>query len=114
MALQQPTSDQHASAARHFDNQECPRYAARAAIDDTALDALRATPSMLEEMFGAQMAEFFAQAARLLDSHKDAEFAALIRSTRDSYVNGQVEDVAEYEELSINGAINHLLRECAA
>lgn len=83
-------------------------------VDDTALDALRATPSMLEEMFGAQMAEFFAQAARLLDSHKDAEFAALIRSTRDSYVNGQVEEVAEYEELSINGAINHLLRECAA
>lgn len=103
-------NEQLRSAAMAYDH-AAPHFSE---VDDTALDALRATPSMLDEMFGAQLPEFFAQAARLLDSHKDAEFAALIRATRDSYVNEQVEDVAEYEELSINGAINHLLRECAA
>lgn len=103
-------NDQARNAQVAYDN-AAPHFSE---VDDTALDALRATPAMLEEMIGAQHAGFFAQAARLLDSHKDAEFAALMRSTRDAYVNEQVEDVAEYEELPINDAINHLLRECAA
>lgn len=97
-----------------WENREDPRIAAEAAVDGTALEALRAAPVMLEQTFGYQSPAFWAKAARLLDAHQDAAFAALIRNARDAYVNDEVEDVADDKGLSANGAIDHLLAGVAA
>ncbi|WP_414492035.1 hypothetical protein [Stenotrophomonas maltophilia] len=97
-----------------WENREDPRIAAEAAVDSTALEALRAAPTMLEQTFGFQPPAFWAKAARLLDSCQDAAFAALIRDARDAYVNEEVQDVADDKGLSANGAIDHLLAERAA
>lgn len=97
-----------------WENREDPRIAADAAIDSTALEALRAAPAMLEQTFGYQSPLFWAKAARLLDAQQDAAFAALIREARDAYVNEEVEDTADDKGLSANGAIDHLLVERAA
>ncbi|MET3149116.1 UNVERIFIED_ORG: hypothetical protein ABIC77_000310 [Stenotrophomonas geniculata] len=97
-----------------WENREDPGIAAAAAVDSTALEALRAAPSMLEQTFGYQSPAFWAKAARLLDAHQDTAFAALIRESRDAYVNDEVEDAADDKGLSANGAIDHLLAGMAA
>lgn len=108
----------HNSAARRaqatWENREDPGIAADAAVDSTALEALRAAPAMLEQTLGFQTPAFWAKAARLLDSCQDAAFAALIREARDAYVNDEVEDVADDKGLSANGAVDHLLAGVAA
>ncbi len=108
----------HNSAARRaqatWENREDPAIAADAAVDCTALEALRAAPAMVEQTFGFQPATFWAKAARLLDAGQDSAFAALIREARDAYVNDEVEDTADDKGLSANGAIDHLLAGMAA
>ncbi|KAK6696929.1 hypothetical protein SNK04_013772 [Fusarium graminearum] len=83
-------------------------------VDSTALESLRALPAVLEDVLGYQGPTFWAKAARLLDSHRDAELAELFRSTRDRIVNEKVEDTAGDESISANGAIDLLLKRYAA
>lgn len=109
MALQ-PYSERARSAQRNWDG----RMPAEAEVDSTALESLRALPGVLEDVLGYQERSFWAKAARLLDAHKDAEFAELFRSTRDRIVNEKVEDTAGDESISANGAIDLLLKRYAA
>lgn len=109
MALQ-PYSDRARSAQRNWDG----RMPAEAEVDSTALESLRALPAILEDVLGYQDQTFWAKAARLLDSHRDAELAELFRSTRDRIVNEKVEDTAGDESISANGAIDLLLKRYAA
>lgn len=81
-------------------------------VDIAAYEALRAHPVMLEEAMSSMDAVFWAKAARMLDMGDYEMYGAAIAGARDAYVTGKVEDYASDEEISINEAINRMLKEC--
>jgi len=102
--------DAQRTAAISFDNQECTRIAAKAAVNDTALDKLRAMPLLLSEALTNQADEFFAAIAPLLDGRRDAELGNALRKMRDDYANEQVETLADEAGITVNHAITRLRR----
>ena len=81
-------------------------------VDIAAYEALRAHPTMLEEAMSRMDAVFWAKTARMLDSGDYEMYGAAIAGARDAYVTGKIEDYAGDEEISINEAINRMLKEC--
>lgn len=81
-------------------------------LDDAAYEALRAHPAMLEEAMSNMDSVFWAKAARMLDSEDYALYGVTVADARDAYVKEKVEDYASDEEISINEAINRMLKEC--
>ena len=102
-------SDSFRNAAISYESSFNPRTTARDQVNDTALESLRALPSLLQEALCNQAEEFFICTAALLDNHDSDAFATLIRRVRDDYANEQVEALVDDAGISINAAIKRLL-----
>ncbi len=83
-------------------------------IDDAAYEALKAHPVMVEEAMTNQDGAFWAAISRNMwgACSNDITAVAYIEVAVENYVKEQVEDMAEYEEISVNEAIHRLLKEC--
>lgn len=96
MALQTYSDARH-SAARSFENQEDPRFAAedRAEEIDTAASEFAGNARLFDELLGEMgQSEIFAAAAAL-DAGDDLEFARIFRDARDAYATKQIEERLE-------------------
>lgn len=112
MTFHLATADGQYESIRSHENQQSARTIARDAINDSALEALRAIPRVLEEALANAGDEFYVRLAHVLDQGGekfDSAFASSVREVRDNYVNELVEArVDDLPWLTTNGAINQL------
>lgn len=80
-------------------------------LDDTAYEALKAHPVMVEEAMTNQDGAFWAKMALNLKKNRSI-VVNHIEAVIESYVINQSEDLASDEEISVNEAINKLLNRC--
>ncbi len=81
-------------------------------LDDTAYEALKAHPVMVEEAMTNQDGAFWAKLSNHMRNGAAWSILILIEGAVDNYVDDQLEELSNDEEISLNEAIHKLLNRC--
>lgn len=83
-------------------------------LDDSAYEALKAHPVMVEEAMTNQDGAFWAKLSHMISNQSSTgfDFSRFFLNSFDKYAKEQVEDLASDEEISVNEAIHKLLNRC--